>query len=677
MSTEKTSLSSASLLWFGAAVSIAEILTGAAFAPLGLVNGIIAIIAGHVIGCLLMYLAGLIGANSGLSSMQSSRISFGDKGSYLFSVLNVLQLVGWTAVMIIGGAKALNVITIQMFQFNSELLWCALIGALIILWVAVGVKNLGKLSAVAVGCLFALCVILAWTIFGSGMQIGASPDSPISFGNAMELAAVMPLSWLPLIADYTRQAKKPKTATLVSTLTYFVGSCFMYIIGMGGALYMGTSDISQILLGAGLGLVGMYVVVFSTVTTTFLDVYSAGISVENIFQKISVKWTAITVCVVGALLAMFTPIEQYENFLTLIGSVFAPMSAILITDFFILKNREIKTSLHLHNLILWAVGFALYRWFLYLDLAIGSTFPIIIIVSALCILVHLSKRTFVKKTGNTVMFEDLLTSVRTGRPLVHNITNYVTVNDCANALLACGASPIMADDLGEVSDITSICNALVINIGTLNARAINAMLLAGKTANELGRIVVLDPVGAGASSLRSETAKKLLSEINFSVIRGNMSEIKAIYQGSGDTQGVDASDLDTITKETLPDAVSMARELAAQTGAVIVITGAIDVIADSENAFLVRNGHPMMSQITGTGCMLSALVGAFCAANPDDLLRAATTAVAAMGLCGELAQKKTKDLGRGTASMCTYLIDSISTLDARSFRKYAKIEGAL
>ena len=215
------------------------------------------------------------------------------------------------------------------------------------------------------------------------------------------------------------------------------------------------------------------------------------------------------------------------------------------------------------------------------------------------------------------MFRNLFANVRAKSPLVHNITNYVTVNDCANIVLACGASPIMADDAAEVEDITSLCAGLNLNIGTLNSRTIPSMLLAGHTANRLGHPVVLDPVGAGASHLRTETALRLLREVKFTVIRGNISEIRTLAAGSGTTKGVDADTADKVTDETLDKTVAFAKAFAARTGAVVAVTGAIDIVADGERAFCIRNGHPMMSAVTGTGCQLSALTAAFCAANPE------------------------------------------------------------
>ena len=271
------------------------------------------------------------------------------------------------------------------------------------------------------------------------------------------------------------------------------------------------------------------------------------------------------------------------------------------------------------------------------------------------------------------MFKEILDNVRNTCPLVHNITNYVTVNDCANILLACGASPIMSDDAGEVEEITSICSGLNINIGTLNQRTIPSMLLAGKKANELGHPVVLDPVGAGASTLRTKTANELVDQVHFTVIRGNISEIKTLALGSGTTKGVDADVADKVTRDNLSKAVAFAKEFAARTGAVVAITGAIDIVADQEKAYCIYNGHPMMSSITGTGCQLSAMTAAYVTANPDNPLEAAAAAVCAMGICGEIAHKRLTPED-GNSSYRNYIIDAIYHLTGEDLDKYANYE---
>mgnify|MGYP001295811084 CR=1 FL=1 len=271
------------------------------------------------------------------------------------------------------------------------------------------------------------------------------------------------------------------------------------------------------------------------------------------------------------------------------------------------------------------------------------------------------------------MFKTEFENVRRTCPLIHNITNYVTVNDCANMVLACGASPIMADDAAEVEDITTICGGLNINIGTLNSRTITSMLLAGKKANQLGHPVVLDPVGAGASRLRTDTAFRLLRDVKFTVIRGNISEIKTLSSGAGTTKGVDADVADKVTEENLDSAVAFAKAFAAQTGAVIAITGAIDIVADGERAFCIRNGHPMMSAITGTGCQLSGMMTAFVVANPDNKLEAAAAAVCAMGLAGEIGWSRMAE-GDGNSTYRNRIIDAIYNMDGATLNGGAKYE---
>lgn len=271
------------------------------------------------------------------------------------------------------------------------------------------------------------------------------------------------------------------------------------------------------------------------------------------------------------------------------------------------------------------------------------------------------------------MLQNVLKNVQEKGPLIHNITNYVTVNDCANILLACGASPIMADDEEEVAEITSICSGLNINIGTLNKRTINSMLIAGKKANELGHPQILDPVGAGASRLRTQTALKLLEELKFSVIRGNISEIKTLALGSGTTKGVDADLADKVTEENLDEAVAFVKAFAGKTGAVVAVTGAIDIVADDKKAYCIRNGHPMMSSITGTGCQLSAMTAAFITANPDHILEATAAAVSAMGYAGQIAYNRLEEMD-GNATYRNYIIDAIYNMTPEMLEKGASYE---
>lgn len=282
MENKKTSTFSNGLIWFGAGVSIAEIITGTYLAPLGFKTGIIAIILGHIIGCVMLFLAGLIGGQTGKSSMETAAISFGKKGSSFFAVMNVLQLVGWTGIMIYDASLSAETI----FSAGAKL-WALIIGGLIIVWILVGMKTLEKINVVAMLSLFVLTIVLCVQIMKNAGAAVIGASDAMTFGGAVELAVAMPLSWYPVISDYTRYAEKPFAATLVSTLTYGLVSSWMFIIGMGAAIFTETSDVAQIMVKAGLGIAGLIIVVFSTVTTTFLDAFSAGVSSVSVYGKIN------------------------------------------------------------------------------------------------------------------------------------------------------------------------------------------------------------------------------------------------------------------------------------------------------------------------------------------------------------------------------------------------------
>ncbi|MGN1168188.1 MAG: putative hydroxymethylpyrimidine transporter CytX [Lachnospiraceae bacterium] len=382
MEERRTGIFENGLIWFGAGVSIAEILTGTYLAPLGFQTGLTAIIVGHIIGCLMLFLAGVIGGKVRKSAMETVKMSFGQKGSLLFSILNVLQLVGWTAIMIYDGALAADSVV-----STGKWVWCLVIGGLIILWILIGITNLGKMNTIAMTALFILTLILCKVIFFDSGAVGIPADDSMTFGAAVELSVAMPLSWLPLISDYTREAKEPIKATAVSAIVYGVVSCWMYVIGMGAAIYTGEYDIALIMVKAGLGIIGLLIIVFSTVTTTFLDAYSAGVSSESIFAKVSGKHVAIAVTVIGTIGAIVYPMDNITNFLYLIGSVFAPMIAIQIADFFILKRDVSESPVNVPNLLVWVVGFVVYRILMNIDMPVGNTLPDMVITILLCVIV--------------------------------------------------------------------------------------------------------------------------------------------------------------------------------------------------------------------------------------------------------------------------------------------------
>ena len=387
---EKTTLSGFGLfaLWFGAAVSMAEIFTGGLLAPLGFEQGLKAILLGHLIGGLILILGGYIGAQSKLPAIMSTRISFGHYGSYLFSLLNVLQLIGWTAVMIISGGRAANELGVALFGFDSINTWAIAIGIFIGLWIWLGKVGFQKLNVVAVVLRFVLTLILCGVVFKEGNILLAAPTDEMSFGSALELSIIMPLSWLPLISDYTRFAKSRKSGLVGSFMGYFIGSSLMYAIGLAIALYAKDASVGSMMMTLNLGFAALGIVLLSTITTTFLDAYSAGVTFTNIFPQMSERKIAFAMAIIGLLVAIFTPIEQYETFLYAIGSVFGPLFAILLSDYFIFNKEQIEPSLSLHvgALIVWAIGVGLYYWFMTFDLPLGSTLPTMLATSMIFII---------------------------------------------------------------------------------------------------------------------------------------------------------------------------------------------------------------------------------------------------------------------------------------------------
>lgn len=272
------------------------------------------------------------------------------------------------------------------------------------------------------------------------------------------------------------------------------------------------------------------------------------------------------------------------------------------------------------------------------------------------------------------MLNKILKNLESKTPLVHSITNYVTVNDCANIVLACGGAPLMADDVEEVEDIVSISSALYINVGTLNKRTIKSMIIAGQKANELEIPVVLDPVGMGASKLRSETVKKLVENIKFDIIKGNFSEVKALYEDCENEGGVDATSADILKAKDLSYVADFARRVAIHFKAIIAITGEVDCVSDGKRAAYIENGHFMMTKITGTGCMTGSMMGVYSAASEKHYFESAVLSLVAMGCAGEIANEKIEKKDEGTASFKRYLIDEVSKFDTAMLEKRGRYD---
>lgn len=374
----KTSVGDNALLWFGAAISLAEILSGTLFAPLGLAKGLLAIVLGHVIGGLLMFGCGVIGATTGLPAMATTALTFGQNGSRWFAGLNVLQLLGWTAVMVLTGAQAC-----QVFLPVSLGFWAVVIGAITVVWLAIGLQELGRMNQVAMLAL----LIAGLYLTGKFLMQPAHPaaSGALSFGAAIELAIAMPLSWLPLIADYTSQAQAPQKANAVSVGVYNLTSIWMFGIGLVGAMITGQTAIAGLMQGFGLGIVALIVIILSTITTTFLDVYSAGVSAALLLGQ-SRRWLAIAVTVLGTLVAVFVPQSAYADFLYWISSIFVPLAVVQIVAFFL--GQRVHGHWDWPNLGLWAVGVALYRVFLAHETPVGSTLPVVVIIAILTLLVN-------------------------------------------------------------------------------------------------------------------------------------------------------------------------------------------------------------------------------------------------------------------------------------------------
>ena len=273
----------------------------------------------------------------------------------------------------------------------------------------------------------------------------------------------------------------------------------------------------------------------------------------------------------------------------------------------------------------------------------------------------------------TEQAKEIFDNIKTVAPVVHNISNYITATDCANMTLACGGSPTMADDPDEVADISAGCNGCVINMGNTGGFLEESMLRMGRKNNAIEHPVIFDPVGAGAAHRRNAVLENLMNSIRFTVIRGNISEIKTLALGSGTTKGVDADVADAVTDANLDSAVKFVKDFAAKSGAIVAVTGAIDLVSDGTACYVIRNGRPEMGKITGTGCQLSGMMTAFVVANPDNKLEAAAAAVCAMGLAGEIGWSRMAE-GDGNSTYRNRIIDAIYNMDGATLNGGAKYE---
>ena len=402
-------MSRISLIWFGAAISIAEILTGACLESLGLGRGLAVIVLGHLIGFLLLVLAGIIGVRNKEGAMRSSALSFGRYGSFFFAILNIVQLIGWQGIMIFDAS-----ISAQGILNLGHTWWCLIIGVLTIVWILLGLKHRDKLNTFVMVLLLLLTIVLSFIIFSGVKNIDASEVSAgemLSFGQGLELSIAMPLSWIPMIADYTYKAEKPVKTTFSACATYTLTSIWMYVIGLGAAVITHETRIDQIMLKAGFGVAGLFIIVFSCVTTNFIDAFSCNQSTFalfpenrvpqaladrlNIAQNVKANLPGIIDTIIGTAGAILFPMENITEFLYFIGSVFAPMISVQIADQFVLKHK--KTDIRFDGVagFAWILGFVIYRVLMNYDLVVGYTIPnMLITVFITVVLRKITVKTF-------------------------------------------------------------------------------------------------------------------------------------------------------------------------------------------------------------------------------------------------------------------------------------------
>lgn len=389
LSTNRNSSFNVSLLWFGTAVSIAEILTGTFLAPLGMLNGFLAIITGHLIGGIILYLAGIIGANQRCSASESINLSFGRFGSVTFSLLNTIQLIGWTSIMIIIGAQAFNKLAFTLWQISDNtILWTIIIGLTPCIWIFSTKNSMSKLNKIVMFCLLLTSIYLGFSSVFSTTVIAIPMDNSMSFGTAVELNIAMCLSWMPVISDYTQTLKNPKTGTLACILAYCFGSSLMYTIGLGSAVHYATSDICDIFILSGLGIISLLVILLSTVTTNFITITSSSICLNHINHKLNLKYTALTICIFSTLLAIFLSMEQYETFLYFIAATFAPLFAIAFSEHFFHNVNTSSNYLAIKNCILWLLGFIAYELLINYSTFIGITVPVMLGIAVINIFIN-------------------------------------------------------------------------------------------------------------------------------------------------------------------------------------------------------------------------------------------------------------------------------------------------
>lgn len=367
-------------LWLGAAVSLAEIMTGSLLAPLGLKNGLMVILVGHLIGTLILAAIGVIGFREKKTAIESAKLSFGQYGGNIIAILNCIQLVGWTSIMLINCTKSLQVVTEKLFGFNNFTILTILAGALVLLWTLSGFNGKHLVNNVAVLLLLGLSIFMLTLIFKGQSPVPVAGDMSLAMG--LELSIVMPLSWIPLIADYTRSAKSQRGSFWGCFGGYMLGSSFMYFIGLASAIYTGSADPIEMLTRLNLGFAAILVILLSTTTTTYLDVYSTVMSASSVTKRFDQKTLIIFFGAVGTVLALYFPMNAYETFLYMIGSVFAPVFTIVLLDYYVFHRDHSESYFNIAGILAAVVGIWSYYQLAEMNLLLGTSIPSMLVTGA-------------------------------------------------------------------------------------------------------------------------------------------------------------------------------------------------------------------------------------------------------------------------------------------------------
>lgn len=379
-------------LWLGAAVSLAEIMTGSLLAPLGLGKGLLVILVGHLIGTLILAAVGLIGFRERKTAIESAKHSFGEYGGKIIALLNCIQLIGWTAIMLLHSTRSLQVVTEKLLGFNNFTVLTILAGSLVLLWTLSNHNGKHLVNSAAVLLLFGLCILMVVLIFRG------QPTAPLSGGLSvavgLELSIVMPLSWIPLIADYTRWASSKRVSFWGCFGGYFLGSSFMYFIGLSCALYTGSADPIEMLSRLNLGVAAILVILLSTTTTTFLNVYSTVMSASGLTHRFEQRTLIIFFAALGTVLALYFPMDRYETFLYMIGSVFAPVFTVVLLDYYVYRNDFSGTYVNKAGLLAAVLGIWSYYQLAELNLILGTSVPAMLVTAAIYVALTTAVRVF-------------------------------------------------------------------------------------------------------------------------------------------------------------------------------------------------------------------------------------------------------------------------------------------